>query len=124
MVEIEGLDARRRSMVENSGSSLVIAGPRIGNSIIRALISPVVLAGFVIHSFLLYAIEPPPEVSYTLASPVYPRARYLRVHFAIDSCSIRKIMAERPAVAKVVRAIYNDAVRGRIGLRLPRIERG
>jgi hypothetical protein len=104
VVEVEGREVVCCSIVENSGSSLVNAGPRIGSSIIRALISSVVLAGFAIRFFLLYAIEPPPEVSYTLVSRVYPRAgtRGHEMHFAIDNCSIRKIMAKRPAIAKVV----------------------
>ena len=90
MVEVERREVVCCSMVENSGSSLVIAGPRIGSSIIRSLISSVVLAGFAIHSALLYAIEPPPEVENALVSRVYPltSAAGRGIRFSINDYSM------------------------------------
>ena len=74
----------------------MIAGPRVGSSIIRSVISSVVLAGFAIHSFLLYAIEPPPEVFYARVSRVYPLAKAIgrRIRFTTDLYLIRKFAIE------------------------------
>lgn len=83
-------------MIKDSrSSSLISSNERSGSSITTATNSSSVFAARILcaHASVSKAIKPPPEVSYTLVSRVYPRAgtRGPGIHFAIDGCSIRKL---------------------------------